>query len=685
MNRPPILAWIFMALVGAFLTACSAATSVPRATALPIQTQVVVQTQVTEGQVTPTAPVAGTPIPATQAPAVSATPAIEPRVVEVEWPPEMRLGGSDLIRLSVIPAAQALEVITEFEDHTTVTHEVSIEHAAGFDLYAIARLDASGFETSPEGEQTSALFPGQATTFRWTIRPRDQGQQRVALNLRLRWSPQPGNPLPAREFALYDRGFTIQVNALLGLTTREFALAGVAGLVFGGTLSLPLAVHALRPRARSNLLQVLAPNPSVIIEQPPGLLLTASEASLLRAMFSAYGRLVLSAEFRSGYSGARTFLAQPIRPDGRADAYTIAKIGERSAIQREFENYEAYVKDTLPPVTARIQSRPVVVSAVRRGQSPLPGAASAAMRYTFIGEPGQSPTALRAALLEDPNPELLNKLFATFGPNWWMQRRPYTFRLGAEYDRLLPTHFVLEPAGRRRPTAVLDGRLPPGSVHLSPGDIVHLQHFTAVELRPDGQSLSLAGPVAPGQPPLRARWLSLASPQGATARVVGTRATLLAEFVHDFSLIGLPDPLPRLPSLLNETVSGTQSTIHGDLNLENVLVGPGGFMWLIDFALTRDGHTLFDFAYLEAALIANVVAVEEPERGESYETLAAGSHPLQAAVRAMAERCLFNPARWREYHLALFLACLGALKYTNLSPLQKQRLYLTAAALSPQI
>ena len=70
--------------------------------------------------------------------------------------------------------------------------------------------------------------------------------------------------------------------------------------------------------------------------------------------------------------------------------------------------------------------------------------------------------------------------------------------------------------------------------------------------------------------------------------------------------LGLPDPLYRLPGLLKESISGTQSTIHGDLNLENILVGLGGFVWLIDFASTRDGHTLFDFAHLGAELIAHV-------------------------------------------------------------------------------
>jgi hypothetical protein len=42
-------------------------------------------------------------------------------------------------------------------------------------------------------------------------------------------------------------------------------------------------------------------------------------------------------------------------------------------------------------------------------------------------------------------------------------------------------------------------------------------------------------------------------------------------------------------------------------------------------------------------------------------------------------RCLFSRDEPREYGLALFVACLGGLKFVNLDARQKQRLYLTAA------
>jgi hypothetical protein len=139
--------------------------------------------------------------------------------------------------------------------------------------------------------------------------------------------------------------------------------------------------------------------------------------------------------------------------------------------------------------------------------------------------------------------------------------------------------------------------------------------------------------------------------------------------------------LLRAPGLLNESVQGTQSTLHGDLNLENVLIGLGGIVWLIDFANTRDGHTLIDFAHLEADVIAHVIApqVADPR---AYLNLAAAApqfDALRVALRSLGLRCLFNPSQPREYDLALAMACLGALKYRNLNAHQRHFLYLTAA------
>jgi hypothetical protein len=587
----------------------------------------------------------------------------ETRRVELEYPSEMQLGDSDVIRLTLLPSEQGYVLEAAFPDHQTAQAQIEVARPPGYDLFAVARLDGVAFDLTPAGEQARSLPPGESLTWNWSIRARQAGRQRLALTLLMRWVPNLTSTAPLREAVLFSGGMEVQVRGILGLPPAQAGRLGI------GLLALVLLVSGglYFARRAPTRLRTAEPNRSVTIETPPAVRLTGETESLLRALFHRYARLLVTHEFLSGYSGARTFLAQPIRADGRSDAYTIVKVGTRASIEQEYANYERFVRDTLPPMTARIQHAPI---RLRTGDR-------AAVRYTFIGEAGRAPVSLRQALLANPDPELLRQIFTTFGPYWWQQRRPYTFTLASEYDRLLPTHYVVVPeAGHGK---VLDGSAAPGEGDVAVGERVRLQRFPIQELRGDGQSYSLAGIPRPGGPALRVRWLGLRKPEGATGRVVATRAQLLTEAVEGMDLFGLPDPLPRLPALLGETIHGTQSVIHGDLNLENVLVGPGRLVWLIDFAQTREGHTLLDFAHLEAEIISRVL----PEQFESPQAflagLASGSIPLLAEVEAMARQCLFDPANPREYRVAAVVSCLGALKYANLEPAGRHLLYLAAA------
>jgi len=598
---------------------------------------------------------------------VSAT--VENRLVELEWPAEMRLGDSDIIRLALVPYQEGYLVQAEFPEHQIHSQALQVVQLEGYTLTAIARLDGVNFEIQPAGDQRQYLLAGQTQTWRWTLRPRAPGQQRLAVLVLLEWLPDPGNPAQERQATLFSRGVDVRVASFLGLTRSQAAAGGVVSLVFGSGLGFFALLFRLQPAGST--LKTVKPGRKPAIEPDPGMRITVAENDLLGALFQKYARVSLAGEFLSGYSGARTFLALPVRPDGRSDATTIVKLGRRADIQREYNNYETYVRDSLPPLTARIQSPPVT----------LRGSERAALQYTFISEPGRLPVSLRLALRENPDPNLLDRLFNTFGPGWWMQRRPAVFRLGEEYDRLLPPHLVVQPippAGKALP--VLDPARPAEDFSLEMGDAVIVARFPQFEKRLDGISMALTGTAASGRPPLRVRWLSNTPPDHSAGRVTGTRAGLLAEFCKDFERFGLPDPLEQLDERLNETVSGTRSIIHGDLNLENILVGPGGFVWLIDFSETRFGHPLFDFARLETEIIVQVLAARIGS-GRIYLKHLESGDPLLGKVEEIAVQCLFNPAVRREYHLALYACCMGALKFTNLDRRQKHLLYLTAARL----
>lgn len=643
------------------------------------------------------------PTPAATLPVPTSTPVIEPRVVEVEWPQSLHLGDSDVVRMAIIPTKDGYSITTEFPDHKTITQDVPVIRPQGYDLYGVGLLNGVGFTIAPSGEQVRSLPLDESVVWHWSLTPLQPGRQRITVTLLLRWVPLAGSEGTIREAVAYSKGLEIQVRSFFGLTRRQAMTTGLFGAVFGGGLSLFALIYrpaATERKTRPAMGTVLTrePNRELVIEYPSGIQVPHHDESLLKSLFSRYARLVVQSEFLSGYSGARTFLLLPIRIDGRSDAYTIAKIGDRASIQQEYQNYEAFVKHTLPPVTARIQSPPVSVRANPR----------AALQYTFIGDAGSQPTSLRQVLLEAPNPALLTRLFETFGPNWWMQRTPHTFWLAQEYDHVLPPHYVIEPDIGRG--SRLDGRTSPAKIQFSTGDRITLHNFPTADRSADGMSFAIKGASLPGHPCLRIRWLGADLPKRPAGRVVATRADLLKSYVAGFDLFGWPDPLDKIPQLLEESLISTRSIIHGDLNLENVLVGPGDFVWLIDFATTREGHPLADFAHLEVEIITHVIApqvstseylgllkyqigskdldgdgtriqADGVTEGEQLAPKLQEFQVLLNTVHGFALKCLANPSRPREYHLALYLSCLGALKYRNLEAHQKHLLYLTAASL----
>ncbi|MFC1996725.1 phosphotransferase [Chloroflexota bacterium] len=642
--------------------------------------------------------------PAPSLPVLSATPLVEACLVEVEWPESMYLGDSDVVRMALIPSEDGYLLTTEFPDHTTITQDVPVVRPEGYDLLAIGRLDGVGFSISPSKEQASSLPLDQPVTWHWSLTPVQPGQQRLTVSLLLRWEPLPATSGVRREAVAYSKGLDMRVNSFFGLTRRQTLTTALVGLALGSSLILLAAASGLRfggqgKASRDQTAQIRKPNRRLEIEAPAGLMLDAEDENLLRSLFQPYRRLIIQQEFLSGYSGSRTFLLVPIRTDDRADAPTIAKLGPRSDIEREYANYETFVKRTLPPVTARIQAAPVTI---RKG-------VNAALQYTFIGHPGTQPVSLRQFLLDDPDPKMLSRIFETFGPNWWMQRKPWTFRFAQEYDCLLPPHWTLEPdTGKGKG---VDGNSFSPESKLSIGDLVSPRNFKHLPSGSRQGYSNLTGQPTAGQPAMRLRWLSEDFPRSAVGRVRASRMDILRSYVGGYDLLGLPDPLEKLPELLDETVNGTRSIIHGDLNLENILIGPGGMVWMIDFATTRMGHPLMDFAHLETEIIAHLIAPQivnayvfvamlelegvggKPQVSRDQRPVANNRSQVQqspisqvqyllSTLHEMAFKCLSNPVKPREYWLALYISCIGALKYRNLDENQKYYLYLAAAYLA---
>jgi hypothetical protein len=593
---------------------------------------------------------------------------IEYWMVDLEWPSSIYLGESDVIRLTLIPSESEIKIEIEFADHERISREIPITRPEDYTLNAVAELSARNFDVSPIAPQTRALVTGKSETWHWTIAPTRPGVQRISISVNFEWVGFRGDIPERRQFGGFSQAVEIKVQSILGMTKSEglqtmFALA-VIGLVFG----FYIGGRKSGRRKPSTIFQT--PDPNVTLEPQSDIHFSQDYQDVFQAMFKDYARVVIEKEFMSGYSGARTFMAIPIRADQKTDAHTIIKINEVESIEREYDNYLTYVKNTLPPITARIQQEPVSVR-----NSNL-----AALRYTFLGAPGSMPTSLHQALKEDQDPIWLQRIFDAFGPNWWLQHNPYIFRLGQEYDRKLPAHYVIEPdSSKGQP---LNGAMRPDTYSFAIGGFVELSNFKVRDRHLEGKHVSLIGQELPGEASLRVTWLGDNFSKTATGRILATRDSILSESSSGFELFGLPNPLEYYPLALKETIQGTKSTIHGDLNLQNILVGPGGFVWLIDFAETREGHTLFDFSHLAVELIAHVINQQIESPKEYIQRLKASDLPLLNAVDEIVKQCLFNNTHTREYEMALFVSCLGALKYKNLDAHAKHLLFLTAAHLS---
>ncbi len=456
--------------------------------------------------------------------------------------------------------------------------------------------------------------------------------------------------------------------------------------------------------------------------------LSPDEVAVLQHMFQKYESIRVERVFQEGFSGARVILVRPLHADGRSDALVVVKIAERQTILWEKKRYDSFVKDTLPPATARIESDPALPD-----HSLLGG-----LKYTFVRLRGSdSPVNLHEYAATHDAEEVANflreALFNGFLGAWWGQAQPYRFTAWQEYDLLMPPALVIQvlPSddlpGTTRLLRPLDEWSRNGT--LRPGEVVVLENFTAQKMKRAAGVLQLVAGSAPEAVNRASRVdvLGLDFDQKAyfrgelvrkiAGRVVQTRDDILQQQVQalepNFNILDenlpygtsaaerLPNPLRRYNRLLEQRLSGTLSTIHGDLHMGNILIGPGGDAWLIDFEWTRDGHTLFDWAVLEVSLLIDhvlpfvgstwdevwqAVKLLEPLNvtgalaEDDQSPLAHAFRPI-AEVRSIVEVLLANRDNWSEYQIALALCALRVISWTN-RPLVARRLAFLASALA---
>lgn len=170
----------------------------------------------------------------------SPQPAInESRRLTLEFPPQIRVGEGDVVRLTLeVDTLGNLTPTAEFEN-TKVTGEV-VEIPNLYETHNVtaeARFDIAGMDVKPADLISEPLSPGQSVTFYWSIRPQEAGVYKGTIWLYLRFVNK-SNDEESRK-TVSAQLVEIEAVNLFGLPLGLVRGAGALGSFVGGIIGFP--------------------------------------------------------------------------------------------------------------------------------------------------------------------------------------------------------------------------------------------------------------------------------------------------------------------------------------------------------------------------------------------------------------------------------------------------------------
>ena len=475
--------------------------------------------------------------------------------------------------------------------------------------------------------------------------------------------------------------------------------------------------------------------------------LTPEIETVIQAMFRGFKRVTIEAEFGRGFSGSRAFRILLVEADGRVRLPETVKVGPTGSIQSEWRAYERWVQHILPK-TARLGSPPV-----------FPDNHSwAGLHYDLVGD-GVFPTQslkeyFQEATIDDIRWVLENRLFEIMAPNWWLDNKAERdFQMQADYDPLLPVNFEIslttaeKNGSQSSEPHIIDagGKLPPPRI--SAGTPVQVRGFEIRKVDKANQQVTLNLPLNSNERLLNSCRIRVTQVSNINDYEVGkiidsisgivteTRHDLFYKFINDafagevdlsaeeiplINKLGVslpesvPNPLQKYRDFLDDVLPVRVATVHGDLNVENILVDTATRdVKLIDFATVRRAHVLHDLLRLETEVVItllpatlrqadlpaeSIIPLYERLHNSRFdpEQFALIRSPLAALdkefkilwlIRRMARKCLFDQDNWQEYYYGAVLYLLGASKFkafrhSDTGQLSKQSAFWGAAMLA---
>lgn len=178
----------------------------------------------------------------TSQPSINSTaqPAIpERRYLALEYPPRIRAGDSDIVRLTLNMDDAGNITPTAVIEGNVVTGEV-IEIPNLYETHHVvveASFDIAGVQVSPPDLSSQTLSPGQSVMFFWSIRPAEVGTYRGTVWLFLRFVDKVSGEESRK--AVSAQLVEIEAVNLFGVPARVVRTVGGVGSVVGAVVGFP--------------------------------------------------------------------------------------------------------------------------------------------------------------------------------------------------------------------------------------------------------------------------------------------------------------------------------------------------------------------------------------------------------------------------------------------------------------
>lgn len=501
---------------------------------------------------------------------------------------------------------------------------------------------------------------------------------------------------------------------LLGQEKQEFARELILYLDRKGKLEMLLDLVYVKTQSQSSGTVLTTPTNMAIrkvqIENPNNILLPIQSIPVLEKMFNRYQRLVIKSKLTTGFSGAHVLVVRPIGTNG-AELQTVVKLSSAHEIEQEWDTFQTHIQNKMPQI-ANID-RPPVYNAERT---------FGGLRYPFVGGGIFTISSLRnfyeGASLSRFNTLLRDQLFKNLTVLWADRRFVPDHQLRKSYDFWLPPHLTIDcsQASTNPKIQITPETITHHCCQLN--DFVTVQNFLVSRVDKTNHEIILdIKPLTPDVTDsyqirlqavsnLAAYREGVIMPETVSGVVVKTRQSWLVaqaqkSLPRSIDLrnntipltpeVALPNPIMMLPKLLRKTVDMYIGPIHGDLNLENVLVRFDNYnsdIHLIDFANARQDHLLHDLLCLESGFLVHILPTILTENT----TIAAEvSHFLQllhqklscqdevtvpkawqklfnvlVTIRSQAQQILTPSADWETYYNCLAIYLVSMLDFDNL-------------------